>query len=130
MPKPFRLSSTRLLPPDAEVVIHAGKPHVRLKERGRSVLLPHTKDGRSYLQPSKCWYFELRDVSGRFIRVKGFKDLKATEQLAAESDRNASRLRSGYTDPAEEHTRRPLAEHLKDYTAALEAKAGTVEYVR
>jgi hypothetical protein len=39
-------------------------------------------------------------------------------------------VRAGYTDPAEEHARRPLAEHLKDYTAALEAKGGTADHIR
>ena len=38
-------------------------------------------------------------------------------------------MRSGYTDPAEEHGRRPLAEHLKDYAAALEAKGDTAGHV-
>ena len=54
--------------------------------------------------------------------MKGFADLKATEQLAAETARKASRVRVGIIDPAEEHARRPLADHLKDYTAYLEAK--------
>ena len=122
MPKPFKLSSPRPLPPDAEFIDHEGRPHVRLKWRGRSTLFPLTKDGRNYLRPSKCWYFECRDASGTVRRLKGFPDLKATEQLAAETERKASRVRSGFTDPAEEHARRPLADHLKDYSAALEAK--------
>ena len=54
--------------------------------------------------------------------MKGFADLKATEQLAADTERKASRMRSGYTNPAEEHIRRPLADHLADYAAVLEAK--------
>jgi hypothetical protein len=62
-------------------------------------------------------------------RVKGFADLKATEQLAAETERKASRVRVGIIDPAEGHARRPLAEHLKDYAAYLEAKGNTTEHV-
>jgi integrase len=128
MPKPFKLQSTRPLPPDAEFVERDGKAHVRLKERGRSVLCPLTKDGRNYLRPSKCWYFKYRDGNGTVRRMKGFTDLKATEQLAAETERKASRVRSGYTDPAEEHARRPLADHLKDYAAYLEAKGNTPDH--
>ncbi len=129
MPKPFKLSSTRPLPPAAEILVRDGKPHVRLKERGRTLLLPLTKDGRGYLRPSKSWYFKCRDASGTVRRVKGCSDLKATEQLAAEAERNASRVRSGYTDPAEAHARRPLADHLKDYAAALEAKDDTTDHI-
>ena len=130
MPKPFKVFSTRPLPPDAEFVDHEGKPHARLKWRGRSTLFPLTKDGRNYLRPSKCWYFKCRDATGTVRRVKGFADLKATEQLAAETERTASRVRVGIIDPAESHARRPLTDHLKDYAAALEAKGDTVEHIK
>lgn len=130
MPKPYKVFSTRPLPLEADILDHDGKPHVRLKERGRPVLYRLTKDGRNYLRPSKRWYFDLRDANGIVQRVKGFADLKATEQLAAESERKASRVRSGFTDPAEEHARRPLADHLKDYTATLEAKGDADTHVR
>ena len=128
MPKPFKLLSTRPLSPDADTLEHEGKPHIRLKDRGRLILCPLTKDGRNYLRPSKCWYFKYRDGNGTVRRMKGFTDLKATEQLAAETERKSSRIRSGYTDPAEEHARRPLADHLKDYAAHLEAKGNTPDY--
>ena len=128
MPKPFKPTRPFRLPPDADILEHEGKPHVRLKDRGRAVLYPLTKDGTKYLRPAKRWYFDLRDDSGTVRRVKGFADLKATEQLAAEMERKASRVRSGFTDPAEEHARRPLADHLKDYAAHLEAKGNTADH--
>ena len=130
MPKPFKPTRPFSLPPAADLVDVAGKPHVRLRERGRPVLYPLTKDGAKYLRPSKRWYFDLRDTNGTVNRVKGFADLKATEQLAAEMERKVSRVRSGFSDPAEEHARRPLADHLKDYAAHLEAKGGTIKHVR
>jgi integrase len=129
MPKPFKLHSTRPLPPDVEIVQHGGKPHVRLKDRGRAALFPLTKDGRGYLRPSKCWYFKYRDPHGTVRRKKGFADLKATEQLAAETERKSSRVRAGLTDPAEGNARRPLAEHLKDFGAYLESKANTPDHI-
>jgi site-specific recombinase XerC len=127
MPKPYRLFSTRPLPAGAEIVQHEGKPHVRIRdERGRAILCPLTKDGTKMLKPSKRWYF---DIPGQG-RVKGFTDLKSTEQHAAEMERKAERRKYGYADPAEEHIRRPLADHLKDYAGQLEAKGGTAEHVR
>ena len=130
MPKPFKPSRPHPLPPAPDLVDVAGKPHVRLRERGKPVLYPLTKDGTQYLRPAKRWYFDLRDAAGTVRRVKGFADLKATEQLAAEMERQASRVRCGYADPAEGHARRPLAAHLADYAAALEAKGGTADHVR
>jgi hypothetical protein len=44
----------------------------------------------------------------------GFTDLKATEQLAAETERKVSRMKAGLIDPNEEHVRRPLVDHLTD----------------
>src|SRR5262249_33187132 len=129
MPKPYKLTSTRPLPAGAEIIDHEGRPHVRVRERGRSVLYRLTKDGKKYLRPSKRWYFDIRDGSA-VRRVKGFVDLKATEQLAAETERKASRVRAGFIDPAEEHARRPLADHLRDYAAALEAKGSTTDHIR
>jgi excisionase family DNA binding protein len=125
MPKPFKLKSVRPLPLNAEIVEHDGKPHLRLKERGRSILYPLTKDGTKYLKPSKRWYFNYRDTNGIVRRMKGFSDLKATEQLAIETERRVARQRLGYADPAEEHATRPLADHLEDYGRFLEGKGGT-----
>ncbi len=130
MPKPYKMTNVRSIPSGTEIVEHKDMPHARIKEKGRHVLYPLSKDGAKYLQPSKRWYFDLRDANGTVCRVKGFADLKATEQLAAEMERNASRVRAGFTDPAEEHTRKPLADHLKDYGAALEAKGNCDTHVR
>jgi integrase len=130
MPKPYKLLSTRKLPLDVEIVEHEGKAHVRMKERGRSILYRLSRDGRNYLRPSKRWYFDVRDAAGTVKRVKGFADLKATEQLAADTERKASRVRGGLIDPTEDHARRPLAAHLQDYAAALEAKGSTAAHIR
>ncbi|HYH67517.1 MAG TPA: tyrosine-type recombinase/integrase [Urbifossiella sp.] len=129
MPKPFKPTRPFRLPAGAEVVTDDGKPHVRLRERGKSVLYPLTKSGTKYLRPAKRWYFDLRDADGTVRRVKGFADLKATEQLAAEMERKASRVRAGIIDPAEEHALRPLADHLHDYAAYLESKGNTPKHV-
>ncbi len=129
MPKPFKPTRPYRLPAGAEIVTHDGKPHVRLKERGKPVLYPVTKDGTKYLRPAKRYYFDHRDATGTVRRVKGFADLKATEQLAAEMERKASRVRAGIIDPAEEHARRPLADHLRDYAAILVSKGDTPEHV-
>src|SRR5262245_19428110 len=94
------------------------------------MVCPVTKDRRNYLRPSKCWYFKYRDMYGTVRRMKGFADLKATEQLAAEMERKAARSRVGIIDPAEEHARRPLTEHLKDYAAFLESRGNVPAHNR
>ncbi|MBM3984022.1 MAG: hypothetical protein FJ304_27890, partial [Planctomycetes bacterium] len=130
MPKPYKVFSTRPLPAGADIIEHEGKPHARVRERGKPVLYALTRDGTKILKPSKRWYFDVPDANGTPKRVKGFADLKATEQLASEKARKSERQRSGYSDPAEEHVRRPLAEHLKDYAAHLEAKGNVIAHNR
>ncbi|MBX3399654.1 MAG: hypothetical protein KF873_13005 [Gemmataceae bacterium] len=130
VPKPFKLFSTRPLSLNADILDHEGRPHVRLKERGRAVLYPLTKDGTKFLRASKCWYFKLRDANGIIRRVKGFTDLKATEQFAAESVRKAERRAAGITDAVDEQLRRPLTDYLSDYAAALRGKGSSAEHVR
>jgi integrase len=61
---------------------------------------------------------------------KGFSDLKATEQLAIETERKVARQRLGYADPVEEHATRPLVDHLADYAAYLEGKGDTSAHVK
>jgi integrase len=130
MPKPFKPNRVCKLPPDAEIVDVDGRPHARIRERGRTATYPLSKGGRSYLRPAKCWYFEYRDETNTVRRKKGATDLKATEQEAARMERRVARLKAGLIDPAEEHATRPLAGHLADYAAALEAKGGTPGHVR
>ena len=38
-------------------------------------------------------------------------------------------MRAGLIDPAEEHARRPLADHLNDYAGYMRGKGGTLKHV-
>lgn len=76
------------------------------------------------------WCFKIRQPNGTVKRVRGCSDLKATEGMASEAERKVARTRAGLIDPAEAHARRPLAEHLKDYAAYLEAKGTTERHAR
>lgn len=125
MPKPFRVYSTVPLPPNAEIVQHQGWPHVRVRINGRLTLCRVTANGKGYLRPSRCWYFNLRDEKGIVRRYRGFTDLRATEQLAADMVRKVALKQAGLIDPAEEHLQRPLSEHLADFAAYLRGKGDT-----
>jgi hypothetical protein len=71
----------------------------------------------------------VRDENGTVRRIKGSTDKAITEQMIADWQRRIERRKLGYTDLAEEHARRPLVEHLKDYAAHLEAKGDTPGHV-
>ncbi len=78
---------------------------------------------------SPNWWIRYYLPSGERKKVKGYPDKKATAALATELERKAARLAAGLVDPAEEHAKRPLAEHAEDYRRYLTAKGNTPEYV-
>src|SRR5262245_12085229 len=78
---------------------------------------------------SKTWWIRYYTPDGVRHKAKGFRDKKATENRAAELERRGIRLDAGMVDPAEEHARRPLAEHAEDFRRYLAAKGNTGDYV-
>jgi integrase len=83
-----------------------------------------TKDdkGKRVRRQTRKWYIEYRDADGVVQRTPGYRDHKATEQKAAELERNVERRQSGLVDTFTEHRKRPLKDHLSDYEAHLTSK--------
>jgi integrase len=130
MARVFKPTYPKPLPPDAQVITQAGRPHARFKDRqGKTVLAPLSEDGSKVLLQTAKWYVEYRDASGVVRKVPGYTDKKATEQLAADLERRAARQQVGLIDPFEEQRKRPLAEHLADYRRELESRDNTPSYV-
>src|SRR5262245_51326242 len=125
----FKPTYTKPIPDGAQIVQKAGKPHARFQRGGKTVLVPLTEDGSRLRLEGRKWWVEYRDAAGHLQRVAGFTDRKATEQLAAELERNAARGQVGMVDPYAEHARRPLREHLEDFCKDLAARDNTPRYV-
>src|SRR5690349_21445813 len=75
------------------------------------------------VETRKCdhWTIQYRDAAGRIRRVKGYKDKAATKQLAAKLEKNIERGEQGLIDPHKAQKARPLAEHIAEYVADLNA---------
>ncbi|MDY3552711.1 hypothetical protein R5W24_001798 [Gemmata sp. JC717] len=58
------------LPANPEIVTKDGKPHVRLRERGKAVLYPLSEDGKQYLKPAAKWAADVRFADGTRKRVR------------------------------------------------------------
>jgi integrase len=78
---------------------------------------------------SRKYYVEYRDASGRVRRVPGYTDKRATEQLAAQLEKEAARGEVGLT-PHGKHRRKPLSSHLADYRKVLQIKDDDPKHVR
>jgi len=85
--------------------------------------------GKRTRKKSRTWHIRYYTPDGERHRVKGYRDRKATETKAAELERRGLREAAGLVDPAEEHAKRPLAEHAEDFRRYLDAKGNTADYV-
>ena len=86
------------------------------------------EDGKPVLSESKKWYIEYRDGDGIVRRVAGFSDKKATEQRAAQLEREAAQRETGLIDRHAEHRQCSLEAHLIDWEKALNAKGNTAKH--
>src|SRR5205823_14323098 len=79
------------------------------------------------------WYIDFFDGNGDRQRVKGCPDRGATEQIARKLESDAELRRRGIIDTKSDRysgaERKPLADHLEDYRAALAAKGNTSKHV-
>ena len=130
MPRPFKPTRPTKLPENAQIVLRDGRRHVKFVERGKVVYYRLTKDGTRYLRPTKVWYFDIRDENGVVRRIRGSADRAVTERMIADWHRRIERKRLGYYDPAEEHLRRPVLQHLEEYEAFLQGKGDTRDHVK
>jgi len=75
------------------------------------------RDGKRVTRTARKWYVEYVDADGIVCRRAGFSDKAATQQLAAELERNAERRK------------RPLKEHLADYRTHPIDRGSSKSYV-
>jgi hypothetical protein len=66
----FKSTRPYPLPANAEIVQKDDKPHVCLRERGKSVFYPSTEDGKQYLKPAAKWAADVRFADGKRKRVR------------------------------------------------------------
>ena len=80
------------------------------------------------------WYISWYDHNGkRHSRCTRTTDKAAAERIAAKYEGEAALRRDGVINPAEDRyaaqNRRPIAEHVADFRAALEAKGNAADYI-
>jgi hypothetical protein len=125
-----RLPYTKPLPAGAQIITKKGERLARFKDRrGKTVEAPVNEDGTRIQLLSRKWYGEYKDADGVERRVPLFTDKTASEQELARLVRAAELGKAGVVDPFAAHRKRPLAEHLQHFAAALRAKGDTANHV-
>ncbi len=125
----FKITATRALPKNAEIVTRSGTRFFKKKRSGRTAYLPLSECGAKYQEESRKWYIQYRDATGERVRVAGYADKDATLQLAAELERKAEHIQSGLADPHEDGKLLPLSSHLIDFRKALAAAGNSARHV-
>ncbi len=127
----FKPTYTKPIPDSAKIVRRGGQRFAKFRSaRGQIVTAPLTRKGDRIRLDSETYRIEYRDADGKTKRKKGYTDLKATEQLAAELERDAEHVRSGYKPKEHEHLARALKWHLEDYRASLVDKGTSEQQAR
>jgi integrase len=125
-----KIPYTKPLPSNAEVFTRKGKRFARWVDgRGKRREAELTEDGQRVRLLSSKWYGEWKDPDGTEHCEPLFTDRTASEQELARRVKKAELRQAGVSDPFEQHSNRPLAEHLADYRRELEARGNVPAYV-
>jgi integrase len=84
--------------------------------------------GKTVTRKCKHYTIHYRDDGGSLQRVKGYVDLAATRQKAAELERALARGEQGLVDHFKASKARPILEHVKEYIADLKAAGRSNDY--
>lgn len=95
----------------------------------KPIFIRDPKTGQRVKAKSKKWWGRLRDENGEEKRVPLATDRTAAQTMLTELVKKAERKAAGITDPLEEHRKRRLTLHLKDYEHYLRDKGNTEDYV-
>ena len=94
-------------------------------KRKRKIKLP---SGKSATKQSLKYYTRLTDADGIKRTIPLFRDKTASQQRAAQLQKEIELERAGVVDKYKQHRKRPLEEHLQDFQQALLAKGNTAKY--
>lgn len=96
----------------------------------KPVMRADRKTGQRIKAKSKKWWGRYRDASGVERRVPLASDKTAAQTMLNELITREERKAAGLIDQFDEHAKRPLAEHVKDYRRHLESKGNATSHVK
>ncbi len=84
-------------------------------------------NGETELRVSQKWHVEYRDADGIRRSKPAFRDKIASQQFAAQLEKEAELAAVGIVDRYATHRKRPLSEHLADFKNAILNKGTTAK---
>ena len=125
----FKPTRSYPLPAYPDIVDRDGKPHVRVKDCGKTAFYPLTSDGRHYLKPAAKWAADVRFADGTRKRVRFSPNHAAATMMLADLLKKNDREKAGEIDRTAEHRKRPLTAHLTDWQVSLAASGREEDYI-
>jgi acetyl esterase/lipase/integrase len=113
------------LPENPEIVQKEGKPHIRIRENGKALLFPLTKDGNKYLKPANKWCADVRHADGAVKRVRFSPNRDAAAIMLSELIKRIENEKAGLIDPYAGECKSPLSKLLADYQQHQTDKGNT-----
>ena len=129
---------TRPIPPGAEFIVCQGERLARWRDRkGKLHTAPMTtgRDGAERIREESSTYFaRYRDGNGLVVETAtGCHDKTAAQNVLADLERRAERVRAGLISPAEartaEHLATPIVEQVEAFITGLKASGTSAPYV-
>jgi len=120
----FRPTRAYTLPLDAEINDKDGKPHIRMKDKGKTILYPLSKDGTKYLKPAAKWYGKYRDAAGVIQKPPLSSNKDAAQTMLTRILADVERERSGHKDPFKNHRKTSLTEHVNSWLEVQGPRSG------
>jgi integrase len=78
-----------------------------------------------------CRHYSIqyRDPAGKVKRIRGYRDLTATKQKAAQLEKALAHGETGLVDPFKEHRHRGIIDHLDDWLADRRTAGKSAKYL-
>ncbi|MFH1613801.1 MAG: hypothetical protein ABIG61_01775 [Planctomycetota bacterium] len=96
-------------------------------KRKRKVTL---ENGKTAVRQSEKYYTRLTDADGIKRTIPLFRDKTASQQQAAQLQKEIELARAGVLDRYKEHRKKPLAEHLENFHQSLLSKGNTKKHAQ
>ncbi len=111
----FKPTRSQVLPANADIIRKSGKQFVRVKERGKWMEYPLSKDGKHYLKPTAKGAAEVRFPDGRRKRVRLSPNRDAAAVMLADLLKKIENEKAGIRDEYANHRKLTLTQLLKHY---------------
>ncbi len=128
MAQVIKVTTTKPLPPSAEIVAKGGKEFFQIKRAGKTIYCELTECKTKYRIESRKWYAQYRDATGRIKRKPAFTDKGASLKLAQELEERAIRRKMGLPGSAECIFEEPVDGLFDRFEKFLRSKNNTVNH--